>query len=110
MRKAKVLYKDQEAGILSQLDDGSFTYDYHGEWLANPLKPSISLTLPKREGSFRSATLFSFFYNMLPEGTNKKVVCKYNRLDEKDYFSLLMITAGNDSIGAVRVEKMGRDE
>lgn len=43
---------------------------------------------------------------MLPEGPNKQVVCKYNRIDLDDYFGLLMITAKNDSIGAVRVIKI----
>jgi len=27
---------------------------------------------------------------MLPEGSNKLVVCKYNRIDKSDYFGLLM--------------------
>jgi len=42
---------------------------------------------------------------MLPEGSNKQVVCKLNRIDPEDYFGLLMTTAKYDSIGAVRVIK-----
>jgi len=71
----------------------------------NPDKPAISLTLPKSENEFHSRHLFPFFYNMLPEGTNKQVVCKLNRIDPKDDFGLLLTAAKYDSIGAVTVQK-----
>lgn len=106
MRKAVVVYKEEEAGILMQHDDSSFTFRYNDNWMADPNKPSISLTLPKSQQEFNSKFLFSFFYNMLPEGSNKQVVCKYNRIDKDDYFGLLMTIAKNDSIGAVRVVKI----
>jgi HipA-like protein len=103
MRKAQILFKEEEAGVLTQHDDGSFTFSYHTAWLQDSNKPGISLTLPKNEQAYHSKFLFPFFYNMLPEGTNKQVVCKYNRIDADDYFGLLMISAKYDPIGAVRV-------
>lgn len=106
MRTAKVLYKDAEAGILTQHDDGSFTFRYNDSWMEDISKPGISLTLPKIYQEYNSDTLFAFFYNMLPEGSNKQVVCKYNRIDRDDYFGLLMTVAKNDSIGAVRILKI----
>jgi len=106
MRQAKILYKDEEAGLLTQHDDGSFTMSYHDIWFADDKKPGISLTLPKIKQKYHSKTLFPFFYNMLPEGSNKQVVCKHNRIDKSDHFGLLLATAENDSIGAVRVIKM----
>lgn len=106
MRKAKVLFKNEEAGTLTQYDDGSFSFRYHDDWIANEAKQSISLTLPKWEKEFYSRYLFPFFYNMLPEGSNKQVVCKLNRIDREDHFSLLITTASHDSIGAVRIMKM----
>lgn len=106
MRQAKILYKDEEAGILTQHDDGSFTFCYDTHWMEDSRKPAISLTLPKTEQKYHSEFLFPFFYNMLPEGSNKQVVCKHNRIDSDDYFGLLMTTAKSDSIGAVRVIKI----
>lgn len=106
MRKAKIVYKDEEAGVLTQHDDGSFTFHYHTSWMEDSNKPGISLTLPKTKQEYHSKFLFPFFYNMLPEGSNKQVVCKHNRIDKDDYFGLLMTTAKNDSIGAVRVVKI----
>jgi serine/threonine-protein kinase HipA len=106
MRKAKVLFKNKEAGILTQYDDGSFSFCYHEDWVANNDRQSISLTFPKTEKEFHSKFLFPFFYNMLPEGSNKQVVCNLNRIDSDDHFGLLMTTAKNDSIGAVTVRRI----
>jgi serine/threonine-protein kinase HipA len=106
MRKAGILFKDREAGVLTQHDDGSFTFRYHDSWMEDQSKPAICLTLPKTKQEYQSLFLFPFFYNMLPEGSNKQVVCKHNRIDDNDYFGLLMTTAKTDSIGAVRVIKI----
>ena len=106
MRKAKILYKDEEAGILAQHDDGTFTFRYNDVWMSDSNKPGVSLTLPKTKQEYYSEHLFPFFYNMLPEGSNKQVVCKLSRIDPKDYFGLLMTTAKTDIIGAIRVIKI----
>jgi serine/threonine-protein kinase HipA len=74
--------------------------------MADTSKPPISLTLPKSNTKYESDYLFPFFYNMLPEGTNKQVVCKHMRIDNNDYFSLLLITARYDTIGAVTIKKI----
>jgi HipA-like protein len=47
MRKAKVLFKNEEASILTKHYDSSFSFVYHDEWVANSSKQSISLTSPK---------------------------------------------------------------
>lgn len=106
MRKAKILYKNQEAGTLIQHDNGSFTFKYDHSWISDESKPAISLTLPKSQQEYHSDVLFPFFYNMLPEGSNKQIVCKLNRLDLNDYFGLLLTTAKSDTIGAIKVIKI----
>ena len=105
MRQAKILFKDEEAGILTQHDNGSFTFNYHDYWMQSN-KSAISLTLPKLKQVFHSKFLFPFFYNMLPEGSNKQLVCSLNKIDQTDYFGLLMTTANIDNIGAVMVIKI----
>lgn len=45
---------------------------------------------------------------MLPEGTNKKVVCYNLRIDEHDHFGILLATSKVDTVGAVRLEKIER--
>lgn len=106
MRQAKILYKNQEAGILTQHNEGSFSFQYHHSWINDDGKPAISLTMPKKQQEYHSEFIFPFFYNMLPEGSNKQVVCKLNRLDTNDHFGLLLTTAKTDNIGAIRVIKI----
>lgn len=106
MRQARILYKDLESGILTQFDDGSFSFRYDGNWLADSSKPAVSLTLPKTTQEYRSEFLFPFFYHLLPEGSNKQVVCQLNRIDPDDSFGILLTTAKDDSIGAIRVLKI----
>lgn len=103
MRKAIILYKNQEAGMLTQHDNGSFTFKYDNSWISDGSKPAISLTLPKSQQEYHSDFLFPFFYNMLPEGSNKQIACKLNQLDLNDYFGLLLTTAKHDTIGAITV-------
>ncbi len=106
MRKAKILFKEEDAGILVQHDNGTFTFQYDEKWVADESKPPISLTLPKSNREYHSEYFFPFFYNMLPEGSNKQVVCQAMKIDEDDYFGLLMTTAKYDTIGAIRVVKL----
>lgn len=108
MREATVFYKGEKAGILKQHDDGSFTFRYSEEWLADPGNPSISLTMPRTHQEYHAEFLFPFFYNMLPEGTNRQIVCKTNRLDPDDYFGILLNTAQYDTVGAVTIKKNQR--
>ncbi len=106
MRSAHVIFKNEVAGLLTQHDDGSFTFKYTADWVNDIRKPDISPTLPKRKEKYHSGQLFPFFFNMLPEGSNKQVVCQQNKVDADDYFSQLIITAGYDNIGAVRLTSL----
>jgi len=74
--------------------------------MADSTTVGISLTLPKTQQEYHSKYLFAFFFNMLPEGSNKQVVCSHMRIDSDDYFGLLMTTAKTDCIGAIRVIKI----
>ena len=52
-----------------------------------------------------SLTLFPSFINMLPEGFNKHLICQSLKIDEDDYFGLLLTVAEYDTIGAVTVKR-----
>lgn len=106
MRTGQVFYKKELAGTLTQLDNGSFLFQYDQQWLIDSSKPSISLTMPKNKLEFQSSALFPFFFNLIPEGVNKQLICRKKRIDRDDYFGLLLEVAGGDTIGAVKVIKM----
>ncbi|MBM3419580.1 MAG: phosphatidylinositol kinase [Bacteroidetes bacterium] len=105
MRKTTVFYKGAEAGTLTANDDGSFLFSYSDLWMAGSDKPPISLTLPKSVQEHRADHLFPFFYNMLPEGSNRETLRRLMRIDADDLFGLLLAAAGDDAIGAVTVRK-----
>lgn len=106
MRSAKVYYKDEAAGVLTQHDDGSFSFRYDDLWFFSDDKKAISINFTKEKQNYESPFLFPFFINMLPEGSNKHLVCKHHKIDKDDYFSLLLITAYTDTIGAVTIKKI----
>lgn len=106
MRTGNVLYKNELAGELIQYEDGSFIFRYDERWLKDSSKPSISLTLPKTKMEFQSSTLFPFFFNLIPEGENKHLICSKKRIDFDDYFGILLEVAGGDTIGAVKIIEM----
>jgi len=101
--KAKVFRNGVFAGYLIREDEKGYLFKYDSLYLNNLSLPAISLTLPKSRQEHHSKYLFPFFFNMLSEGINKKLQCRYFKIDEKDYFGLLLATAQNDTIGAVTV-------
>ncbi|GHU87957.1 phosphatidylinositol kinase [Bacteroidia bacterium] len=106
MRAAKVYMNKIAAGVLTENNDGSFTFRYEDDYVSNPACSSISLTLPEIQREYRSETLFPFFSNMLSEGVNRRVQARKFKIDEDDDFGLLMGTAQSDTIGAITIEKI----
>ena len=104
-RSARVLYNGQVAGTLSK--NGSrylFVYDEH--YLQSPGNRPVSITLPLQKSAYEGELLFPVFINMLSEGANKRMQCRMLKIDENDYFSLLLATAKDDSIGPVTIEEI----
>lgn len=109
MRQLDVYYNDTKAGVLTELNPGAgYTFEYEPEYLSSDLPP-ISVTLPKREDAFESDSLFPFFSNMIPEGANRRVICRSLRIDEKDFFGILSAMANMDFIGAVNIRTSSHD-
>lgn len=106
MRKAEVYENQVLAGILEQTDEGEFIFRYDDRYFSDTGKRAISLTLPKKKQEYRSPVLFPFFFNMLSEGANKRIQCMEYKIDERDYFGLLLATANKDTIGSVTVKKI----
>ena len=104
MRQAEIFYKREPAGILTQHNDGCFTFRYHDHWLADSQKPPISFSFLKQQQEYHSPYLFAFFFNMLPEGKNRERICIDSKIDSDDDFRLLMVAAQYDSIGAITVK------
>ena len=106
MRQGKVYYNNIVAGIINELSDGSYEFNYDNNYFLNTSFPAISVTIPKSKQLHRSKNLFPFFYNMLSEGNNRKTQCRILKIDEEDDFGLLLKTAAHETIGAITVEEI----
>lgn len=101
MRQLDVYSNGNYVGRLSEKSPGrGYTFVYDDTYILKDL-PAISVLLPKSEKEFHSASLFPFFFNMLPEGANKRIICREEHIDENDHFGLLYWLAGADFIGAM---------
>lgn len=98
MRKAKILIHNQQAGILTQQDDGSFVFRYDNGYLGIP----VALTLPIRNEPYIFNRFPPFFDGLLPEGPQLEALLKQRKIDKNDYFSQLIVVGG-DLVGAVTV-------
>lgn len=92
--------------VQTETDDRNYTFVYNESYIDSG-NPSISVNLPKSRKEFSSPYLFPFFTNLLPEGANKRYICRRNRIDEHDLMGLLSFFAGRDFIGSIGVENIG---
>lgn len=105
MRQGKVYYNERVAGTLMETAGGHYVFHYTDDYFYNSRTPAISVTLPKSRQHHQSTFLFPFFFNMLSEGVNRKLQCRALKIDENDYFGLLLKTAAHETIGAITVRE-----
>jgi serine/threonine-protein kinase HipA len=106
MRRAEIYRKGIRAGTLSELEGGGYDFRYDTEYFRNDRLPAISLTMPKSQQVFQSNHLFPCFFNMLSEGANRHLQARQLKIDEKDFFGLLLATATHDTVGAITVKEI----
>jgi serine/threonine-protein kinase HipA len=102
---AQIYYNGVPAGILSK-EMGGYRFTYNEDYLNKTGNRPLSITLPLRREPYESTNLFPVFVNMLSEGANRRMQCLLLKIDENDYFSLLLATAREDSIGPITVKKI----
>ena len=105
MKAAQVLYNGRPAGTLSK-SGGIYRFIYDKNYLATAENRPISLTLPLREAPYESDILFPALVNMLSEGANKAIQNRLLKIDENDYFGLLLATAHSDNIGPLTIKEL----
>jgi HipA-like protein len=100
---ATVFYNKKPAGILSK-EGGKYRFVYDEAYRVDNKNRPISITLPFRSEPYESDILFPAFINMLSEGANKRIQTRLLKIDENDYFSLLLTTAKDDNIGPITIK------
>ena len=109
MRRLAVNMNGTLAGILSEEAAGrSYKFEYDSDYMASCNIP-VSVTLPRNKKSYESNRLFPFFANWIPEGANRRLICRARHLDERDLFGILYTMAGCDCVGAVSLRRIEDD-
>ena len=103
MRKAKILYKDLFAGILTETDDGEYIFEYDKDYIKNYPKQFISFSMPVSEKKYIENKLFPFFDGLIPEGWLLDIATKNWKINANDRMGLLL-SCCRSCIGAVSVE------
>ena len=103
MKRAKIYYDEQLAGLLTE-DDNGFSFRYDESYLAEANARPVSLTLPLRQEAYTSEVLFPFFDGLIPEGWLLDIAQQSWKLNVRDRMSLLLACC-KDCIGNISVRE-----
>lgn len=99
MKAARIYQKDQFAGVLEAMDDGSYRFTYTSEFRGEP----VSLTMPTNQPVWEFPHFPAPFEGLLPEGVQLDALLRIRKLDRSDLFGQLL-AVGHDVVGALRIE------
>lgn len=108
MKKGKVFYKDFFAGIIQE-DENGYSFSYDKEYLNLTSPQAISFSLPLREETYTSKTMFPFFDGLIPEGWLLDIAESNWKINPRDRMSLLLAFC-KDCIGAVSVVPLDEEK
>jgi len=108
MRRGKVFYMDELAGIIYEDSNGvSFTYDKN--YLKKENATPVSLTMPLREEVYTDKVMLPFFDGLIPEGWLLEIAEQNWKINPRDRMGLLLAFC-KDTIGAVSVVREESNE
>lgn len=102
MRKAKVFYKNNLAGILTETNEGEYVFQYDTQYVQEHTNEFLTFTMPVTEKPYTEKRLFPFFEGLIPEGWLLDIATKNWRINKNDRMGLLLACCQN-CIGAVSV-------
>lgn len=105
MRQAKILYNNLVCGLLTETDDGTFTFQYDENYVNQYPNQFITFTMPVRKKEYRDKRLFAFFEGLIPEGWLLDIASKNWKINPNDRMGLLL-TCCQNCIGAVSVQSI----
>ncbi len=102
MRRAKVYYGDELAGLLTDTGDGEYVFQYDEAYVLAHPDQHLSFSLPVSSVPYRERRLFPFFEALLPEGWLLDMAITRWGVKRNDRMGLLLACC-RDCIGAVSV-------
>ncbi|WP_423736855.1 HipA N-terminal domain-containing protein [Chitinophaga caseinilytica] len=102
MRQAKIYYKSDLAGYLTETNDGEYVFQYEDNYVQKHENQFLAFTMPVRKEPYKDKRLFPFFEGLIPEGWLLEIASKNWKLNPNDRMGLLLACCQN-CIGAVSV-------
>ncbi|MBA3900409.1 MAG: HipA N-terminal domain-containing protein [Bacteroidetes bacterium] len=109
MRRAEIYYKDLLAGILTETNEGEYTFQYEKKYAAKYPDQFITFTMPVKEAPYVDKRLFSFFEGLIPEGWLLDIASKSWKINQNDRMGLLLACCQN-CVGAVSVKPIPEED
>jgi serine/threonine-protein kinase HipA len=103
MRRAEIYYKDILAGVLTETNEGQYTFQYEKEYVVKYPDQFITFSMPVTEMPYSENRLFPFFEGLIPEGWLLDIASKNWKINPNDRMGLLLACCQN-CIGAVSVK------
>lgn len=103
MRQGKIFYEETLAGILTETDDGEYTFTYDASFIKNHPDEFLTFSMPVNNTIYRDKRLFPFFDGLIPEGWLLDIASRSWKINPNDRMGLLLACCGN-CIGAVSVK------
>ncbi|MGV8947654.1 MAG: HipA N-terminal domain-containing protein [Lutibacter sp.] len=103
MRQANIYYNSILCGLLTETDDGEYTFQYDNSYIENHPNQFIAFTMPVSNRIYKDKRLFAFFEGLIPEGWLLNIASKNWKINPNDKMGLLLACCKN-CIGAVSVE------
>ncbi len=108
MRRGKVFFKDELAGIIEE-DSNGVTFTYDKDYLKKENAKPVSLTMPLKEEPYVDKVMLPFFDNLIPEGWLLEIAEQNWKINPRDRMGLLLAFC-KDTIGAVSVIRNEENE
>ena len=102
MRQGKVFYNSIFAGIITETDDGEYTFSYDTNYIQKYPNQLITFSMPVSDKVYREKRLFPFFEGLIPEGWLLDIASDNWKINKNDRMGLLLACC-KDCIGAVSV-------
>lgn len=106
-RSLSVWWDDDLVGTLALTRDGAMSFVYRADWIDDPKRPPISMSLPKRPQRFSARECRPFFAGLLPEDQQRDAVAAVLALSKHNDFALLD-ALGGDVAGALMLWPTGK--
>ena len=103
MRQAKIFYDAIYCGLLTETNDGEYTFAYDEVYITDYPDQFITFNMPVSSELYTDKRLFPFFEGLIPEGWLLNIASNSWKINRNDRMGLLMACCQN-CIGAVSVE------